>query len=151
VPAKLEFQKRVAADLLGCGVNRVRFDQERLDEISEAITREEIRFLIKDGAIYKAPEKGTSRARVRARKRKKRKRGPGSREGAKYSRISRKELWMMRVRAQRKKLRELRDRKLLTKSDYRRVYKMVKAGAFKSTAAMLEYLKENNLIRRPLM
>ena len=58
---------------------------------------------------------------------------------------------MMRVRAQRKKLRELRDRKLLTKSDYRRVYKMVKAGAFKSTAAMLEYLKENNLIRRPLM
>ena len=55
MPAKLEFQKRVAADLLGCGVNRVRFDQERLDEISEAITREEIRFLIKDGAIYKAP------------------------------------------------------------------------------------------------
>ena len=61
MPAKLEFKKRVAADLLGCGVNRVRFDQERLDEISEAITREEIRFLIKDGAIYKAPEKGTSR------------------------------------------------------------------------------------------
>ncbi len=149
MPAKLEFQKRVAADLLGCGVNRVRFDPERLEEIAEAITREEIRFLIKDGAIFKAPERGVSRARVRARKRKKR--GPGSRKGAKYSRVSRKELWMAKVRAQRRRLRELRDKKLITVSDYRRVYRMVKAGAFKSVAAMMEYLRANKMLRRGLL
>jgi len=148
MPAKLDFQKRVAADLLGCGVNRVRFDQERIDEIAEAITREEIRYLIKDGAIYKAPEKGVSRARTRA---KKRKRGPGSRKGAKYSRVSRKEQWMAKVRAQRKRLKELRDRKLITASDYRRVYMMVKAGAFKSVAAMMEFIKANNMLRRAIM
>ena len=68
MPAKLELQKRLAADLLGCGVSRVRFDQERIEEIVDAITREDIRYLIRDGAIYKAPEKGVSRARVRKRK-----------------------------------------------------------------------------------
>ena len=146
---KLTFQKRLAADLLKCGIHRVKIDPEKLEEVSEAITREDIRRLIKDGVIYKEQKKGVSRARVRARKRKKR--GPGSRKGKKYSRISRKERWMMRVRAQRKKLRELRDRGLITKTIYRKIYRMVKAGSFKSVAAMMEYLEQNKLIRRPLL
>ena len=146
---KLTFQRRLAADLLKCGIHRVKLDPEKLEEISEAITREEVRQLIKDGAIEKKQKKGVSRARVRARKRKKR--GVGSRKGGKYSRLSRKEQWMRRVRAQRKRLRELRDRGLVTKTVYRRIYRMVKAGAFKSVAAMMEYLEQNKLIRRPLL
>ncbi len=146
MPGKLDFQKRVAADLLGCGVSRVRFDPERLEEIADAITREEIGYLIKDGAIYKAPEQGISRARVR-----KKKRGPGSRKGAKYSRVSRKERWMAKVRAQRKKLKELREKHMITPSDYRKVYLMVKAGAFKSIAAMMDYIKSNKMLRRAIM
>lgn len=150
MPAKLELQKRLAADLLKCGISRVRFDPERIEEVIDAITREEIRRLIHDRVIYKAPERGISRARVRERK-KKRKRGPGSKEGGKYSRVSRKERWMMKVRAQRRKLKELRDKKLIEVSTYRKIYKMVKAGAFKSTAAMLEYLKANKLLRRGIL
>ena len=146
---KLTFQKRLAADLLKCGIHRVKLDPEKLEEISEAITREEIRQLIKDGAIEKKKKKGVSRARVRARKRKKR--GAGSKKGGKYSRLSRKEQWMRRVRAQRKRLRELRDRGLVTKTVYRKIYRMVKAGAFKSVAAMMEYLEQKKLIRRPLL
>jgi len=149
MPPNLALQKRLAADLLKCGVHRVRFDPERLDEVVEAITREDVRRLIKDGVIYKEQKKGVSRARARMKKRKKR--GPGSRKGAKYSRITRKELWMRKVRAQRKKLRQLRDKKLITKTVYRKIYRMVKAGAFKSVAAMMEYLEQNKLIRRPLM
>jgi large subunit ribosomal protein L19e len=42
----LEFQKRLAADLMKCGTSRVRFDPERLDEIESAITRAEIKNLI---------------------------------------------------------------------------------------------------------
>ncbi|MCF3653687.1 MAG: 50S ribosomal protein L19e [Aigarchaeota archaeon] len=147
---KLTLQKRLAADLLKCGIHRVKLDPEKLEEVSEAITREDIRRLIKDGVIWKEQEKGISRARVRARKRKK-SRGPGSKEGGKYSRLSRKEQWMIRVRAQRRKLKELRDRGLITRTTYRKVYMMVKAGAFKSVASMMEYLTQNNLIRRPLL
>lgn len=148
---KLTLQRRLAADLLKCGIHRVKLDPEKLEEVSEAITREDIRRLIKDGIIWKEQKKGVGRARVRARRRKKRSRGPGSKEGGKHSRISRKEQWMMRVRAQRKRLKELRDRDLITRATYRRVYMMVKAGAFKSVAAMMEYLAQNNLIRRPLL
>ena len=145
---KLSFQKRLAADLLKCGVHRVKIDPKKAEEITEAITREDVKRLIKDGVIWKEQKKGVSRARVRARRRKK---GPGSRKGGKYSRVSRKEQWMMRVRAQRRRLRELRDRGLITKTAYRRVYRMVKAGAFKSIAAMMEYLEQNKLIRRPIL
>ena len=145
---KLSFQKRLAADLLKCGVHRVKIDPKKVEEITEAITREDVKRLIKDGVIWKEQKKGVSRARVRARRRKK---GPGSRKGGKYSRVSRKEQWMMRVRAQRRRLRELRDKGLITKTVYRKVYRMVKAGAFKSIAAMMEYLEQNKLIRRPIL
>ena len=145
---KLSFQKRLAANLLKCGVHRVKIDPKKVEEITEAITREDVKRLIKDGVIWKEQKKGVSRARVRAKRRKK---GPGSRKGGKYSRVSRKEQWMMRVRAQRRRLRELRDRGLITKAAYRRVYRMVKAGAFKSIAAMMEYLEQNKLIRRPIL
>lgn len=144
---KLELQKRLAADILKCGLTRVRFDQERLDEIAEAITREDIKRLIDDGAIYKIQARGVSRARVREEKKK----GLGSRKGGKYSRISRKELWMRKVRAQRNKLKILRDKRFIDRSVYRKIYRMVKAGAFKSIADMMNYLENNKLIRRPII
>ncbi len=148
---KLELQKRVAAKLMKCGETRVKFDPERLDEISEAITREDIKRLIEDGAIYKVHAKGVSRVRAREREEKERSRGRGSRKGGKHSIISRKEKWMLKVRAQRKKLRELKEKKLIDASTYRRIYKMVKAGAFKSISDMLAYLEANKLVRRPLL
>lgn len=151
MPAKLELQKRLAAELMKCGETRVRFDPERIDEISEAITREDVKRLIEDGAIYKVHAKGVSRVRAREREEKKRSRGHGSRKGKKYSIISRKERWILKVRTQRKKLKELREKKLIDSSTYRRVYRMVKAGAFKSVADMLTYLETNKLIRRPLL
>lgn len=151
MPAKLELQKRLAAELMKCGKTRVRFDPERLDEISEAITREDIKRLIEDGAIYKVHVKGVSRVRARAREEKERTRGHGSRKGGRYSRVSRKERWMMKVRAQRKKLKQLREKKLIDASTYRRIYRMVKAGAFKSVSDLMIYLEANKLVRRPLI
>lgn len=139
----LSLQKRLAAELLKCGESRVRFDPERLDEIESAITREDIRRLIEEGAIYKVPKKGISKGR-----REERRKGPGSRKGGKYAIVPRKTQWMMRVRAQRKKLKELRDKKLLVEGAYRKLYKMVKAGVFKSVNAMMEYIKENKLLRK---
>jgi large subunit ribosomal protein L19e len=146
----LKLQRRLAADLLKCGIHRVKLDPEKLEDITEAITREDIRRLIKDGVIWKEQERGVSRARVGARRRRK-SRGSGSKEGGKYSRVPRKEQWMIRVRAQRRRLKELRDRGLITRTTYRKVYMMVKAGAFKSITSMMEYLTQNNLIRRPLI
>ena len=143
---KLEMQKRLAADLLKCGVSRVRFDPERLEDIESAITRREIAQLIHDGAIYKEPKKGVSRGRLRMRRRKKR--GPGSRKGGKYSIIPRKRIWINTVRPQRRYLKQLRDKGLLDHSSYRKLYLMVKAGAFKSVASLREYIKANKMLKK---
>ncbi|MFB0558703.1 MAG: 50S ribosomal protein L19e [Candidatus Bathyarchaeia archaeon] len=147
----LKNQKRLAASVLGIGVNRVWIDPEMAEEVEAAITRQEIRKLIKDEAIKAIPEKGLSRGRAReqtAKKRAGRSRGPGTRKGSKYSVVSRKEQWMSRIRALRKRLRRLRDRRMITVSNYRMLYRKAKGGEFRSVAELERYITEKNLRRR---
>ena len=47
----LRNQRRMAASLLKCGVNRVWMDHDRVDEIAKAVTKEDVRVLIKGKAI----------------------------------------------------------------------------------------------------
>ncbi|MCK5588244.1 MAG: 50S ribosomal protein L19e, partial [Candidatus Lokiarchaeota archaeon] len=46
---KLKNQKELAADIMKVGVSRVYIDPTRLEEVSMAIRREDIRRLIHDG------------------------------------------------------------------------------------------------------
>nr|MQY68649.1 50S ribosomal protein L19e [Hadesarchaea archaeon] len=81
---KLNTQRRLAADILGVGVNRVWIDSARIADVSSAISREDVKRLIRQGAIKARPELGISRGRFRRRaaKRKQgRRRGVGSRKG----------------------------------------------------------------------
>jgi len=147
----LRSQRRLAAEILKVGVNRVWIDPNRIDDVEAAITREEIRKLIHEGAIRPRKKKGVSRARARIlhEKRKKgRRRGPGSRSGTVKARLPRKRVWMMRIRALRRRLRLMRDRRIITRSVYRRLYVMAKSGAFKSVAEMRRYIEEHGLFRR---
>jgi len=147
----LKNQRRLAAEILKVGENRVWIDPERIEDVQMAITREEIKKLIHEGAIKKLKEKGVSRARARVIQEKKKKglrRGPGSRSGAMHARISKKEAWMKKIRALRRRLRELKEKKIITVSVYRKVYKMAGSGSFKSIAEMERYLKANNLWRK---
>ena len=98
----LRSQRKLAASVLECGVNRVWIDPGRVDEVSMAITRAEIRSLITDKAIKALPENSQSRGRARilaVKKKKGRRVGVGSKKGKKYSVISRKTRWMNRIRA----------------------------------------------------
>ena len=61
----LTSQRKLAATVLECGVNRVWIDPERADEVSMAITRAEIRKLIKDNIIKALPENSQSKGRAR--------------------------------------------------------------------------------------
>lgn len=147
----LKNQRRLAAEILKVGENRVWIDPERTEDVQMAITREEIKKLIHEGAIRKLKEKGISRARARVLQKKKKKglrRGPGSRTGSSGARISKKEAWMKKIRALRRRLRELKAKKIITVSVYRKVYRMAGSGAFKSIAEMERYLKANDLWRK---
>ncbi len=133
----LRAQKRLAADVLDAGKNRLWFDPERQDDIAEAITREDIRELVAEGAIRVDPERRNSRGRARERQKKRaygHQSGPGTRKGKAGGRQNKKKEWQSRIRAQRKRLRELRDSGDLTRSEYRSLYDKAGGGEFDSVA-----------------
>ena len=147
----LTVQKRIAAQVMNCGTNRVWLDTERAEEISMAITREDIRKLIHRGLIRKKPEKATSkvRARQRALQRKKgRRRGQGKRKGTANARLSKKARWMQRIRPLRRELKNMRDSRFIEKNVYRTLYRMAKGGAFRSVQHLNTYMEEHGLTRK---
>ena len=95
-------------------------DPEKLTEVKEAITKEDIRSLIKDKIIRKKPKVGVSRGRARKKavqKKKGRRKGAGSRKGKTTARLPRKKSWINRIRAQRKLLQSLKEKeKISTKN-----------------------------------
>ncbi len=129
--------RRLAADLMNVGENRIRISPEGLKEAQGALTRADVKGLIDKGIITKAKQKG------RASKRKRARRGKGRRKG---SLANKKKLWMQKVRAQRKFLSMLIESGALDRSAKRSVYGKVKSSIFKSKKTMLTYLKENGLV-----
>jgi len=149
----LKNQRRLAADILKCGVHRVRVasTKEDLDDITEAVTRDDIRELIQRGVISKNQKKGVSRGRARhrlAQKKKGRRRGHGSREGAKYARLPKKERWMITIRPLRNELKTLRDNGDLSSSDYRKYYRRSKGGMFRSRAHLRSHLVMDGVVKK---
>jgi large subunit ribosomal protein L19e len=150
VMATLRSVKRMAASILKCGMTKVWIDPERVDEAKKAITREDVRKLIKKGIIKKIKtleEKNPEAKYKQMQKKKGRRRGPGSRKGARGAREGEKTEWLRRVRAQRRLIKILRDKGVLERSVYRRIYRLVKGGFFRSKKHLLSYLKEHELLK----
>lgn len=140
----LKNQKRMAAEILGCGRNRVWIDPNRIEDLADAITRADIRTAIESGTIRAAPKQGISRGRIRhnlAQRRKGRQRGPGSRKGKAGARTPTKRDWIQTIRPIRSELRELRDSGKITKAVYREFYMKAKGGVFKNRAHVVAHLK----------
>ncbi len=138
-------QRRMAAEVMDIGVNRVWLDPEASKDIAAALTREDIRKLIEEGKVSKNPIKGVSRGRARklheARAYGHRK-GHGSRSGAKGARRPKKEMWMKKIRALRSMLRELRDNKTIDASTYRKLYVKAKGGEYRSRAHLKSHIEQ---------
>jgi large subunit ribosomal protein L19e len=123
-------------------------DPEFEDEISLAITRDDIRRLVDEGAIQKKPVRGVSRGRARYKlhqKRKGQRLGPGRKKGKSTSKLSSKDRWMMKIRPMRKELRKLRDSGKITPKVYRELYLKAKGNAFRNTAHLRTYISERRL------
>ncbi len=148
---KLSSQRRLAAQILKVGQNRVWIDPQRMDDVETAITREEVKKLIHEKVITALPEKGVSRARaktIQEKKRKGRRKGAGSKTGAGHAKISKKEAWMSRIRSLRKRLRELKATRVITETTYRKMYSVAGSGRFESVADLERFLKAHDLWRK---
>lgn len=148
---QLKIQKRLAARILKSSKGNICLDSDRLEEIKEAITKTDIKSLIKDKAIKCKKIRGISKFRIRkakAQKRKGRQRGPGTKKGSLNAKISKKRRWINHIRIQRKFLQNLRDKKVIDRSIYRSLYMKSKGGFFRSKRHLKGYMKEHAFIKK---
>jgi len=85
LPINLKSKKRLASRVTGVGIHRIKFDTDHLDDIADAITRENIRSLITANTIQIKSFTGTSRGRAQTKLDQRKKRGTkqGSKQGTK--------------------------------------------------------------------
>ncbi|HEX7392842.1 MAG TPA: 50S ribosomal protein L19e [Thermoplasmata archaeon] len=146
----LSNQRRIASQLLKCGVNRVYIDPNRAEDVTDAITRADVRTLINSGAVYARQKKGVSRGRAEhniAQRRKGRQTGQGSRRGKKGARKPSKQRWMQAIRPMRQKLKELRDEGKIDTRTYRKYYLQAKGGVFKSRPHLVSHMRAEGILK----
>jgi large subunit ribosomal protein L19e len=135
----------MASSILKVGRSRLWINPEEFGRVESAITKEEIRKLVHEGVIITRRERGVSRGRHRAKTKKKKGRGAGSKKGSSYDR---KRVWVDKIRTLRFRLKELKNKRIITTQVYRKLILMAKGGSFRSVAHLNEYLESHELTRR---
>lgn len=138
-------KRKLVARILGVGANRVRFEPDKLEDVADSITRDNIKALVKNGSIWTATTQGTSRGRA-AEKRsvwKVHGKGQGSKKGKKTARVGKKAVYVTRIRSMRYHLKVIKDRKDIPRETYWAIYKKVNGGQIRSLAHLREVVKES--------
>lgn len=140
----LKAKKRLASRVTGVGVHRIKLDPDHLDDVADAITRENIRSLITANTIKIDSFTGTSRGRAHDKKAQKNKRGTtqGSKQGRKGARVGKKEVYVAKVRSLRRLLKIAKDRKDLTNPEFWSLYKKVGGNTVRNKAHLRTLMEE---------
>ena len=144
VVVNLKAKKRLVARVTGVGIHRVKFDTDHLDDVADAITRENIRSLITAKKIKIKSIVGTSKGRAHTKKAQRNKRGTtqGSKQGTKGARVGKKEVYVAKVRALRRLLKIAKDRKDLTNPEFWILYKKVGGNTIRNKAHLRTLMEE---------
>ncbi len=145
----LRSKKEIVSRLLKVGVTRVVFNPEKLNDIKEAITRQDFKKLVIQRAIFVKQKKGVSRGRARKiiiQKRKGRRSGQGTRKGSLGARVGgTKGVWVVKIRTQRELIKKLKNNDVITKETYKDLRNKSKGGYFRSVKHIKLYLTEKGL------
>ena len=150
VPVNLKAKKQLVARMYKVGVNRVHFDSDHLDDIADAITRDNIRSLFTANTIRIEPIKGASRGRAKIKKIQKKKRGvkQGSKKGRKGARVGKKEVYVTKVRSLRYRLKIAKDRKEITNTEFWDLYKKIGGNTVRNIAHLRALIDEKTAKRK---
>lgn len=129
---KLDKKKEMAARALKVGKGRIMFVESRLEEIKEAITKQDIRELHKEGAIIIKEVSG--RKKIEKRKRK----GPGR---IKKKVIDRKGDYVIMTRKLRAFVKSLKEKGELAPEEAKDIRNKIRNKAFKSKANLKDYVR----------
>lgn len=147
----LKTQKNIVQSLSNVGRKRIKFDPERLSEITDVITKKDIKGLINKKVIIIKQKTGSSRVRARKiliQKRKGRRKGVGSRKGKNTARLNPKRIWVNKIRILRLFLKGLKSKKFISNKDYKELYLKAKGGFFRSERHLKTYINERGLITK---
>ena len=128
-------KKKLIARVLKVGVGRIKLNENMMEEIKEAITRQDIRDLRKN-SIIKIKEKIGTRIKIK-RKTKKR---LGSR---KKTLKKRKKTYVKLTRKLRAYIKRLKNKGELSKEKYYELRKKIRAKAFRDFSHLRENIMEN--------
>jgi len=140
----LKAKKRLVSRIVGVGVHRVRFSEDNLDDVANAITRADIRSLITANTITIKSFTGTSRGRAQTKKAQRNKRGTtqGSKQGRKGARVGKKEVYVAKVRALRRLLKIAKAREDITNPEFWMLYKKVGGNTVRNKAHLRALMDE---------
>ena len=129
----LKKKKALAAKTLKVGKGRISFLKPRLDEIKEAITRQDIRDLKKEGAIVIKEIKGRRKVKKTSKKK-----GPGK---IKKKVSKRKKDYVIMTRKLRKYISELKKQGKISNEECKDIRKNIRNKIFKSKSHLKERIK----------
>ena len=130
---KLDKKKNLAARTLGVGKGRILFVKERLNEIKEAITKQDIIDLKKDGAIVIKEVKGRRKVIKRKKQRK---------DGKVKLKVNvRKRNYIIMTRKLRAHLKHLKAQGEISKEDFTDLRKKIRNKYFISLRSMKDHIK----------
>jgi large subunit ribosomal protein L19e len=129
----LKKRRELSARVLGVGKNRIIFNPSHLAEIKEAITKQDIRDMYADGIIGISEKKGRKSKEKRH-----------TRRG--FGKIKKminpgKAAYIIRVRKQRKYIKELLLQNKLDREQYFDLRKKIRASTFKNKAHLKDHIK----------
>ena len=130
---KLRKKKKLTAETIGVGKDRIIFVEERLDEIKEALTKQDIRDLFTEGAIKLREVKGR-----KTNVKRKNKKGPGN---IKKKVKNRKQEYVKITRKLRGYTRELKNQGRLSREEAKEIRKRIRNRDFKSKANLKNYIE----------
>lgn len=127
---KLEKKKELVARTLNVGKGRILFNTQRLSELKEAITKQDIRDLKEQGAIIIKSAKG----RKRKQERKTRRRKGSFRKKA----VNTKQQYVIMIRKLRSYIRHLKLTGSISTEEYHKLRKEIRTNSFKSLSRFKE-------------
>lgn len=136
--------RRLASDIIQRGERSIRIKPSDVADVEKALTRDDVRALIKKGSIYalKVKRNASTYGRVLKKKRSEgRKRGRGKRKGTAKARggVS----YQKRIRAQRRVLKALKSDGTITNELFKKYYRLTKGGVFASKMTLISHIRND--------
>jgi len=129
----LSKKKSLAAKTLRVGKDRIVFVKSRLEDIKEAITKQDIKDLQKEGAIFVKKIKGKKKNLKRKNKR--------STGNIRKKVNQRKKKYVIMTRKLRKYVKELKNQGKLSREEVQSIRKKIRNKHYKSLGNLKEYIR----------